>query len=50
MWASAHAGIARNERVDFGARHASLGNMVYNAQSVARQRMLDEWQKSWEVE
>jgi hypothetical protein len=52
----AHVGIARKERADFEARQAALGNMVYNAQSVARdllpvakQRMLDEWQKSWEV-
>jgi hypothetical protein len=37
------------------AHVATLGIMVYNAQSVARdllpvakQRMLDEWQKSWE--
>jgi hypothetical protein len=42
--------------LDFEARQATLGNMVYNAQSVARyllpitkQRMLDEWQKSWVV-
>jgi hypothetical protein len=53
MWVPAHVGI---ERADFEARQATLGNMVYNAQSVARdllpiakQRMLDEWQKSWEV-
>jgi hypothetical protein len=45
MWVPAHE-----------ARQATLGNMVYNAQSVGRdlipiaqQRMLDEWQKSWEV-
>jgi hypothetical protein len=42
------------ERADFETRQATLGNMVYNAQSVARDllpipRMLDEWQKSWEV-
>jgi hypothetical protein len=42
-----------NERADF---EASLGTLMYNAQSVARdllpvtkQRMLDEWQKNWEV-
>jgi uncharacterized protein YmfQ (DUF2313 family) len=53
---AAHVGIAGNERADFEARQASLGNMVYNAKSVARnllpvanQRMLNEWQKSWEV-
>jgi hypothetical protein len=33
---SAHVGIARNEKADFDARQATLGNMVYNAQSVAR--------------
>jgi hypothetical protein len=56
MWVPAHDGIAGNERVDYEARHATLGNMVYNARSVARdllpvakQRLLDEWQKSWEV-
>jgi hypothetical protein len=38
------------------ARQGTSGNMVYIAQSVARnllliakQRMLDEWQKSWEI-
>jgi hypothetical protein len=52
----AHVGIAGNERSYFEARQASLGNMEYNAQSVtrdllpiAKQRMLDEWQKSWEI-
>jgi hypothetical protein len=56
MWVPAHVGIGRNERADFEVRQATLGNMVYNAQSVARdflpvakQRMLDEWQKSWDV-
>jgi ribonuclease HI len=34
MWA--HVGIAENERADFEARQATLSNMVYNAQSVAR--------------
>jgi hypothetical protein len=49
-------GIAGNERTDFEGRQATLGNMVYNAQSVfrdllpvAKQRMLDKWQKSWEA-
>jgi ribonuclease HI len=53
MWVPAHVGIAGNERVDFEARQAFPSNMVYNAQLVARdllpiakQRMLDEWQKS----
>jgi hypothetical protein len=48
MWVSGQ--VAVNERTDFEARYATLGNMVYNAQSVARdllpvakQRMLDEW-------
>jgi hypothetical protein len=57
MWVPAHIGIAGNVRAGFEARQASSGNMVYNAKSVARdllipiakQRMLDEWQKSWEV-
>jgi hypothetical protein len=51
-----HVGIAGNERSDFEARQATLGNMVFNALSfardllpIAKQRMLDEWQKSWEV-
>jgi hypothetical protein len=55
MWIPAHVRIAGNKRVDFKARLASLGNKVYNAQSVARdllpvakQRMLDEWQKKLE--
>jgi hypothetical protein len=50
MWVPAHVGIAGNVRAGFEARQATLGNMVYNAQSVARnflpvanQRMLDEW-------
>jgi hypothetical protein len=41
---------AGNEKADFEARQATLSNMVYSAQSVARdflpvtkQRMLDEW-------
>jgi uncharacterized protein YmfQ (DUF2313 family) len=53
MWVPARVGIAGNKRADFEARQATLGNMVYNAQSVARdllpdakQRILDEWQKS----
>jgi ribonuclease HI len=53
MWVPTHVEIAGNERADFEARQATLGNMVYNAQSVARdflpvakQRMLDKWQKS----
>jgi hypothetical protein len=52
---SAHVGVAGNERADFEARQETLNNMVYNAQSVARdllpvpkQKMLDELQKSWE--
>jgi hypothetical protein len=53
MWVPAHIGIAGNERPDFEAKQVTLGNMVYNAESVARdllpvakQRMLDEWQES----
>jgi hypothetical protein len=53
MWVPAHVGIAGNERADFEPSQATLGNMVYNAQSVAqdllpvaKQRMLDEWQQS----
>jgi hypothetical protein len=34
MWVPAHVGIAGNERADFRTRQATLGNMVYNAQSV----------------
>jgi hypothetical protein len=56
MWVLAHVRIAGNERADFEARQATLGKMVYNAQSVAqdllpvaKEKMLDEWQKSWEV-
>jgi hypothetical protein len=56
MWLPEHVGIARSEKADFEARQATLGNMVYNAQSVSRdllsiakQRKLDEWQKNWEV-
>jgi ribonuclease HI len=56
MWVPVHVGIAGNEKADFEARQATLGNMVYNVQSVtrdllpvAKQRMLDEWQKIWEV-
>jgi ribonuclease HI len=55
MWVPAHVGIAGNEKADFEARQVTSGNMVYNAQSVAgdllpvaKQRMLDERQKSWE--
>jgi hypothetical protein len=33
---ASHVGIAENERTDFKMRQATLGNMVYNAQSVAR--------------
>jgi hypothetical protein len=56
MWVPVHVGIAGNENADFDARQATSGNMVYNSKSVAldllpvaKQRMLDEWQKSWEV-
>jgi ribonuclease HI len=56
MWVTAHAGIAENKRADFEAKQATLGNLVYNAQSVgrdllpiAKQRVLDKWPKSWEV-
>jgi hypothetical protein len=52
MWVTAHVGIAGNKKAEFEARQATLGNMVYNTQSVARdlltvakQRMLDEWQE-----
>jgi ribonuclease HI len=37
MWVPAHVGIAGNERADFEMRQATLSNMVYNAQSVARE-------------
>jgi uncharacterized protein YmfQ (DUF2313 family) len=50
----AHVGIAGNERAE--VRQASSVNMVYNAKSaaqnllpVAKQRMLDEWEKSWKI-
>jgi ribonuclease HI len=53
MWVPGHVG---NERANFEARQATLGNMVYNVQLVARdllpvakQRMLEKWQKIWEV-
>jgi hypothetical protein len=53
MWVSAHGGVAGNEMANFEARQTTSGNMLYNAQSVvrdllpiAKQRMLDEWQKS----
>jgi ribonuclease HI len=49
MWVPAYVRNVENERVDFEARQATLSNMVYNAQSVARdllpvakQRMLEE--------
>jgi ribonuclease HI len=49
MWLPAHVEFARNERADFEARQVILGNIVYNARDllpIAKQRMLDEWQKS----
>jgi hypothetical protein len=56
MWVPALVGTAGNERADFEVRQATLGNMVYDAQTVARdllpiakQRMLDKWQKRWEI-
>jgi hypothetical protein len=42
MWVLAHVGIAGNEGVDFEARQATLGNMVYNAQSVAPNRETED--------
>jgi hypothetical protein len=36
MWVPGHVGITGNERADYEARQATLGNMVYNARSVAR--------------
>jgi hypothetical protein len=61
MWIPAHVGIAGNGRVDFEARWATFGNMVYNAQSVARdllpiakQRMTEKlgrpWFEEWRTE
>jgi hypothetical protein len=36
MWVPANVRKAENERADFEAIQAALGNMVYNAQSVAQ--------------
>jgi hypothetical protein len=40
MYVSAHVVIAGNERADFEERQATLGNMVYNANSVYRDLLL----------